>query len=79
MHRTRAIRSQLIQWKDLEFNLLNDRSPRRGQLINKGAVLPNAPHHWMSGHCHKSQTNEVFGKKLENYIEINDKNCLPLI
>ena len=24
MHRTRAIRSQLIQWRDLEFNLLNE-------------------------------------------------------
>ena len=30
MHRTRAIGSQLIQWKDLEFNLLND-----GQLHDK--------------------------------------------
>ena len=27
MHRTRAVRCQLIQWRDLEFNLLNDGHP----------------------------------------------------
>ena len=64
-----GLRIQPVEWGSLW----------RGQLINKGALLPNAPHHWMTAHCHKSQKNEVFGKKWENYIEINDKNCLPLI
>ena len=43
MYRTRA-RSQLIQQRNLEFNLLNDGHPgRAGLLINKGALLPHAP------------------------------------
>ena len=27
-------------------------SPWEGLLINKGALLPNAPHHWMTAHSH---------------------------
>ena len=44
----------------------------------RGSV-PNAPHHWMTAHLHESQTNEGFGKKWENYIEIRDENFIPLI
>ena len=55
------------------------RSPWEGQLINKGALLPNAPHQWITAHLHKSQTNEVFAKKWENYIEISYKNFLLVI
>ena len=45
----------------------------------QGGFEPNAPHHWMTAHLHESQTNEGFGKKRENYIEICYKNVIPLI
>ena len=51
-------------------------SPREGLLINKGALLRNAPHHRMTAHSHYSETNEVFGKKWENYTETSNKNLL---
>ena len=49
------------------------------QLINKGALCLMHPHQWMTAHLHESQTNEGFGKKWENYIEIRYKNFIPLI
>ena len=54
-------------------------SPWESQLINKGALCLMHPHQWMTAHLHESQTNEGFGKKWENYIEIRYKNFIPLI
>ena len=54
-------------------------SPWESQLINKGALCLMHPHQWMTAHSHESQTNEGFGKKWENYIEIRYKNFIPLI
>ena len=51
-------------------------SPWEGLLINKGALLRNAPHHRMTAHSHYSETNEVFRKKWENYTETSNKNLL---
>ena len=51
-------------------------SPWESQLINKGALCLMHP---ITTHLHESQTNESFGKKWENYIEIRYKNFIPLI
>ena len=51
-------------------------SPWEGLLINKGALMLSTPHHRMTAHSHYSETNDIFGKKWENYTETSNKNLL---
>ena len=75
-----SVHQFLYKWTAIMLRIMTIRS----QLIIISAdkqrrSMPNAPHHWMTAHLHESQTNEGFGKKWENYIEIRYKNFIPLI
>ena len=50
-----------------------------GQLINKGALLPNAPHHWMTAHLTRAKQMKPLERMKIIKYETSNKNHLPLI